>query len=161
MSKLIPNENTWVGFDSVTDFPTNLDAPPAADVAGAVNLTPFVVSINASATGNTVPTPALDSLFETSVPGTSAATFQADFYRDDEDDTAWETLIRGQKGVFYISRFGGEGANKMPIATNNVEVWPVIITSRSAAALSSNTAQTFTVTAAVTIEPAENATVAT
>jgi hypothetical protein len=160
VSKLIPNENTFVGFEEVTDFPTNLDAPSAADIAGSENLTPFVVSINASATGNTVPTPALDSLFETSVPGTSAATFQADFYRDDENDTAWDALERGKKGVFYISRFGGKGADKMPILADKCEVWPVIITSRSAAALSSNTAQTFTVTAAVVIEPAETATVA-
>lgn len=159
MSKLIPNENTFVGFDVTTDFPTNLDAPSAAAIAGAVDLTPLVVSINASATGNTVPTPALDSLFETSVPGTSAATFQADFYRDDEDDIAWDALERGVKGVFYISRFGGKGANHMPIAADKCEVWPVIITSRAAAALSSNTAQTFTVTAAVVIEPAETATV--
>jgi hypothetical protein len=160
MSKLIPNENTWVGFEVVTTFPTDLTAPSAADIASAENLTPFVVSINASATGNTVPTPALDSLFETSVPGTSAATFQGDFYRDDEDDAAWDALQRGVKGVFYISRFGGKGTDKMPILADKCEVWPVIITSRSAAALSSNTAQTFTVTAAVTVEPAENATVA-
>jgi len=61
--------------------------------------------------------------------------------------------------VFYISRFGGNGPEHRPTTGDKVEVWPVQITSRAAAALSSNTAQTFTVTAAVNEEPAEDATV--
>lgn len=158
MSKVIPNENTWIGFSEV--MPTALDAPKASEIAAATDLTCFVVSINASAQGNTVPTPVLCSLFETSVPGTSQATFQGDFYRDDDDDAAWDALTRGKPGVFYISRFGGKGTDHMPILADKVEVWPVIITSRAAGALTSNTAQTFSVTAAVNIEPAEDAVVA-
>ena len=159
MAKIVPNENSWIGF--ATNQPSDLQAPTAAEVAAATDLTGFTVSINASAQGNTVPTPALDSLFETSVPGTSAATFQADFYRDDADDAAWDLLIRGVTGVFYISRFGGSNPGDfMPVAADKVEAWPVQITSRAAGPLSSNTVQTFTVTAAVNIEPAENATVA-
>jgi hypothetical protein len=157
MSRIVPNENTWIGFSET--LPTDLEQPTVAEIAAAEDFTCLVVSINASAQGNTVPTPQLCSLFETSVPGTSAATFQADFYRDDVDDVAWDTLIRGKKGVFYISRFGGKGTDHMPIAADKLEVWPVQITSRAAGALSSNTAQTFSVTAAVNIEPAEDAVV--
>jgi len=156
--KIIPNQNTWVGFATTV---ADIDSPTAAEVGAAINVTPLLISINASTTGNTVPTPTLDTLFETSVPGTSAAQFSADFYRDDDedDDIAWPLLPRGTKGYFLISRFGGTGPNKRPAATQGLEVWPVTITSRSMAQLSSNTAQTFTVTAAVPREPAEDAVV--
>lgn len=163
MARVIPNERTWIGF-SVTR-PATPAQPTVAEIAGATDLTCLVMSINASAQGNTVPTPSLCSLFETSVPGTSAATFQADFYRDDTEvsgdivDLAWNLLPRGTKGYFYISRFGGTGAQAKPAATDKVEVWPVQITSRTAGALSSNTAQTFSINAAVNETPWEDAVV--
>jgi hypothetical protein len=158
MARIIPNENTWIGFTTVAL--ANIAAPTAAQVAACVDLTPWCISLNASARGNTVPTPSFDSLFETSTAGTSAATFDADFYRDDEDDTAWETLPRATRGHFVIARFGGTGTANLPIATDEVEVWPVMITSRTMANMSSNTVLTFTASCAVMEEPAETATVA-
>lgn len=159
MSRLVPNENTWVAYLDASNpaFPADISAPPIAAIAAAEDLTCFVVSINASATGNTVPTPSICSLFETSIPGTSAAQFTGDFYRDDTDDAAWEALPRGKKGVFFISRFGTDG--RPPALAQPVEVWPVQVTSRAAAALASNTAQTFTLTCAVNEVPAEDAVV--
>lgn len=158
MARIIPNENTWVGF--ATSTPANLSAPTVSEINTATNLTPFVTSINASSQGNTVPTPDLSTLFETNIPGTVQATFTADFYRDDETDTAWTTLDRGTEGCFLISRFGGSGTGNKPTSGDYVEVWPVLIVSRTAGALSSNTVQTFTVTASVPQEPDENAVVA-
>lgn len=159
MSKVIANQQSWIGFATNV---ANAQAPTAAEVAAAVNLTPLTISVTASTQGNTIPTPTLDSLFETSVPGTAQGTFQGDFYRDSNSslDIAWTTLPRNTAGYFIVSRFGGTGTNYMPIANNKVEVWPVIVTSRAASALTSNQAQTFTVTAAVPSIPAENATVA-
>lgn len=157
--RIIPNENSWVGFTKTR--PANLQAPTEAELAAATDLTGFIISITAQSQGNTVPTPNIDSLFETSVPGTSAASFTADMYRDDAADTAWDTLQRGTVGYFYISRFGGSGADYRPKTGEGVEVWPVRIVSRTASAMASNTAQTFTCTASVPEEPAENAKVAT
>lgn len=157
--KIIPNQNTWIGFKSGA-LPTDLAAPTVANVTSATDVTGLLISITATSTGNTVPTPTLDSLFETNIPGTSAAQFSADFYRDDEDDTAWELFPRGTVGYFIISRFGGTGVDRKPAATDKVEVWPVQITARSAGPLTSNTAQTFTITGAVPVEPAEDAVVA-
>src|SRR5262245_48947382 len=128
MARIIPNENTWIGF--VAGGTVANQAPTVAQIAAAVDLTGFCISLNASSRGNTVPTPSFDSLFETSTAGTSAATFDADFYRDDDLDTAWETLPRGTPGTFIISRFGGTGADNLPVADDNVEVWPVMVTSR-------------------------------
>ena len=160
MARIIPNENTWIGFTPATTLSDHLDAPTAADVQAAVELTGWCISLNASARGNTVPTPSFDSLFETSTAGTSAATFDADFYRDDEDDMAWETLYRGRRGYFIIARFGGSGTGNLPVSGDDVEVWPVMITSRTMANMSSNTVLTFTASCAVMEEPAEDATVA-
>lgn len=142
MAKMIPNENCTIRFATAATLaattPTSLSGTP-------VNLTGAVISITASATGNVVPTPTLDSLFETSVPGTSAAQFSIDMYRDDVSDAAWDALPRGTKGYFGIVRYLG--------ATE--EVWPVIVTSRAAGPLSSNTAETFTVTCSVPMAPFE------
>lgn len=154
MSRIIPNQNTWVGFSETE--PAVLNSPTEAEILAADTLTCYISSINASSQGNTVPTPDLCSLFETSVPGTSTAQFQSDMYRDDEDDLAWNVLPRGQKGVFYISRFGGLGEEFRPVSGQKVEVWPVQVTSRTAGALSSNTPQSFSVTCAVPKEPEED-----
>lgn len=159
MARLIPNENTWIGFAAANSI-TNIAAPTAAQVAAAIDLTGHCISLNASSRGNTVPTPSFDSLFETSTAGTSAATFDADFYRDDTDDLAWDTLPRGTRGFFIISRFGGTGTNNLPVATDEVEVWPVMVTSRTMANMSSNTVLTFTASCSVNVEPAEAAVVA-
>lgn len=161
MARLIPNENTWVGFATTV---TDKTAPTAANISSAIVLTPYLISLNASARGNTVPTPSFDTLFETSIPGTVQASFDADFYRDDAagvgGDLAWTTLPRATSGFFIISRFGGSGTNNAPIAADKVEVWPVRVVSRTMANMSNNTVMTFTVSCSVPSEPAESATVA-
>lgn len=159
MARLIPNENTWVGFAPAGSI-TNIAAPTSAQIAAAEDVTSFLISLNASSRGNTVPTPAFDTLFETSTAGTSSATFDADFYRDDEDDAAWDLLPRATRGFFIVSRFGGTGTNNLPIALDEVEVWPVMVTSRTMANMSNNTVLTFTVSCAVVEEPNEGAIVA-
>lgn len=160
MSRIIPNENTWVGFAADTGI-VAIDSPKVSEIAAALDLTCFVISLNASSRGNTVPTPSFCSLFETSAPGTSAATFDIDMYRDDDADDAWEALPRGSEGFFIISRFGGTGTDNLPILADVVEIWPVTVTSRTMANMSSNTVLTFTVSCAVNVEPAEDAIVAT
>lgn len=157
MARLIPNENTWIGF---TPTVASKSAPTVANITAAINLTGFTISINASSRGNVVPTPSFDTLFETSISGTVQATFDADFYRDDELDTAWETLPRSTKGFFLVSRFGGTGTGHQPVAGDVIEVWPVVIVSRTMANMASNTAMTFTVSASVPSEPDEDAIVA-
>lgn len=159
MARLIPNENTWVGF-AADGAIANINSPTTTEINAAVDLTHFLISLNASARGNTVPTPSFDTLFETTTTGTSAATFDADFYRDDVTDTAWSTLPRGTRGFFVISRFGGGGTANKPISTDHVEVWPVAVSSRTMANMSNNTVLTFTASCAVNVEPAEDAVVA-
>lgn len=134
---------------------SNIASPSVADVNDAINLTRFTTSLNAMSQGNNVPTPDFSTLFETSILGTSQATFTGDFYRDDTVDTAWLTLARKTTGHFLIARYGG-----IPNTAGDVlEVWPVRVTSRSMAAMANNTVETFTLTCAVPLEPNEAAVV--
>jgi hypothetical protein len=155
--RVIPNEASWIAFSP--DRPADLEAPTEDELAAATRLTPFIVTINPTATGNAIPTPNLDSLFDSSTIGTSQGAFTGDFYRDDDDDAAWDLLQRGVRGFFFISRFGGSGTHHQPMAGERIEVWPVAITQRSGSAMASNTVQTFTLTAAVPEPPAEDAVV--
>lgn len=209
MARIIPNNNTFVGFIPVANFNTtpftgtylkagvsttfdpstwnsSYGQPTltASDITKAVDITPFVISITAQSTGNTVPTPTLDTLFEGNIPGTVNASFTMDLYRDDATytdgtttnavvsgdlasantgvDYAWAAFKRGQRGYVIISRFNNpatvtQGSNQRPSLNNIVEIYPVIVTAKTAGAITSNTVQTFTVTAAVPFEPAEYA----
>lgn len=158
MTRLIPNENTWIGFAPTV---ADMDAVKTTEITSAINVTGYCLSINASTTGNTVPTPTLDTLFETSIAGTVTGSLTADFYRDDDVDLAWETFPRKTKGYLLISRFGGSGTNAEPITGDNIEVWPMLVVSRTMAAGGSNTVMSFTVTASIPEEPVEDATVGT
>lgn len=159
MSRIIPNENTWVGFTPEIAS-ADLSTVTEAELTAAVELQKWLISINASTQGNTVPTPSIDTLFETSIAGTVQASFTADFYRDDENDLAWDTLPRGARGYMLISRFGGTGAGtNKPTASDPIEVWPLLVVSRTNSNLSNNTVLTFTVTGSVPEEPNENAAV--
>lgn len=165
--RVIPNEESWIGF-LPGKIPADLCSPTVAEIAECVDLTCFISSLNATSQGNTVPTPSLCSLFETSVPGTSQATFTGEFYRDGPDnagdpvvDLAWNTLPRKTKGCFIVGRFGiakdPTSGKPEPKAGDYVECWPVEITSRAAGAMASGTPLTFSVTAAINIEPCEDA----
>jgi hypothetical protein len=155
MARVIPNEVTKASF-----VPVIADedlVPTVTEITAGVDLTEFLVTLDASTTGNTVPTPNFASLFETSISGTVSATFTAEFYRDDEDDLAWNTLPRATRGYFVIARFGFGGANGEPAAADEVEVWPILVTARSALSLTNNEVQRFGIEAAVFQEPNEAA----
>lgn len=157
MSRFIPNERSKVYFSVSLE---DTDTVSASDINDAVDLTPSLISLNASSQGNTVPTPSIDTLFETSIPGTVQAAFSADFYRDDDEDedVAWNTLPRGTQGSVIISREGPSDGEALK-AGDNVEVWPIWVVSRTMSNMASNTPAAFTLQASVYEEPNENVTI--
>lgn len=159
MARLIPNENTWFAFSLTCPTPHSV---AKSLITGAVTLTSYLMSVNATTTGNTVPTPALDRLFETSIPGTVQASFSADFYRDDEDDLAWETFPRKTTGFVFLSRFGGSDTTVLnrPTTGDKIEVWPIRVVSRANSNSTNNSVLSFTMTASIPEEPVEDAVVA-
>lgn len=159
MARIIPNEQSYLGFAPAV---ANIAAPTTAELTAGKNLTSYLISLNASTQGNTVPTPDLSTLFETSIPGTVQASLTADFYRDDtagvSGDLAWKTLPRKTSGYFIVQRFGAT-PNTTPASSAVVEVWPVMVVSRTMSNMANNTAQTFTVTCSVPQVPNEAAVV--
>lgn len=156
MSRVIPNEQSYLAFlPAVAD----ISAPTVAEISAGTDLTSFLISLNASTQGNTVPTPDISTLFETSIPGTVQASLTADFYRDDTADTAWTTLPRATTGFFVVQRYGATPGVD-PGSGDEVEVWPVSVVSRTMSNMANNTAMTFTVTCSVPEVPDEAATVA-
>lgn len=156
MSKLIPNARTWVAY--VPTLASPLLIPTLGEIGTAIKLTPLLITLNASVQGNVIPTPDLAGIYETSGSGTTQATFTADFYRDDVvgTDLAWTTLPRATTGYILVSRTVAQ-----PVVGTVVEVWPIIVTSRTPAALANNTAQTFTLTCSVPVSPVSGAVTAT
>jgi len=148
MARVIANNKTVVKFGDVAD----LQDLTRADLDEAVDLTGFMTSFDNATEGNEVDTPDFSTDFETSIPGTYSATVSAEFYRDDDDDLAWDTLPRGAEGVFIILRFGDEEGNP-------AELYPARVLSRSPVALANNESQRFETTASVPTPPNEDAVV--
>lgn len=149
MARVIANNLTKIYFGPVADVQAGATR---AEIDGATDLTGFLTSFDNSVEGNEVDTPNFEDAFESSIPGTYSASVTAEFYRDDDVDTAWDTLPRAAEGSFIIQRFGDE-------ATKPQEVYPVRITSRSPVALANNESQRFTISAAVHSPPNEDDTV--
>lgn len=148
MARVIANSKTVVKFGPVAD----VQNPTRAEIDGAENLTGFLVSFDNSVEGNEVDTPDFATSFESSIPGTYSATVSAEFYRDDETDTAWDTLPRDTDGAFIIMRFGD-------VEGEPLECFPTRITTRSPVALANNESQRFNIEAAVYEPPLEDGTV--
>lgn len=153
--RYIPNQHSWFGFCTSGGFTGTPSAPKAADLATAVVLTPLITGVTAATTGQAVPTPAFDSLFETSISGTVQANFQIDGYRDDvgASDLLWTTLPRGTNGFVVISLKTGSA---VPLVGDKVDVWPIQVLSRTIPNLTSGQVVACQITASVPQVPGEN-----
>lgn len=152
--RFIPNEESWIGFAAT--LTGSAQSPKVADINGAIDLTATVMGLTASTTGAAVPTPAFDSKFNRSIPGTVDASFSMDAYRFNvvAEDVAWTTLPRGTTGFMLVARYGGK-----PILADHLETWPIDVLSRSVPNMTSNTPVSCTITASVPDIPAEDAVV--
>lgn len=149
MARVIANNVTKVYFGTVANVQTGATR---SEINAAVDLTGFLTSFDNSVEGNEVDTPNFEDAFESSIPGTYSASVSAEFYRDDTNDLAWDTLPRATSGSFIIQRFGD-------VPGGPQEVYPVRITSRSPVALANNESQRFNIDAAVHSPPNEDDTV--
>lgn len=154
--RYIPNQHSWFAF--VTTI-ASVNAPKATELNAAAPasqvLTPLITGLTASTTGQAVPTPGLDSLFETSIAGTVQATFQIDGYRDDvpANDLLWTTLPRGTSGFFVVALKAGGG---VPAVADKVDVWPIQVLSRTVPNFTSGQVVACQIMCSVPAVPGEN-----
>lgn len=151
------------------------DAPTATELGtGAVKLTPFLTrdGLKTPATGNTIDLSDASSRFNKTGPGSYGGdAAELTCFRDSKsaNDIAWTTLPPGTVGYLVVARFGwnqdagtdGVGtAASTPTAGDRCEVYPVTVISRAMADTADNEASKFSVTLAITDEPAFDAVVA-
>lgn len=134
------------------------DAPTAAEVGAGTVITGFVSSIETPLDGDAPDSSDLSSAFNKTVAGKFGGNVNATMYRDDTTDTAYTLFPRGTTGHIIIRRFGGSDA--AIIATDEVEVWPVRVITRSDQSLDDGSVQMFTVNFAALDEPSINVAVA-
>jgi hypothetical protein len=153
VARYIPNQHSWFAFTPA--LTGTVTAPKVADCTGASVVTSLITGLTASTAGQAVPTPDFSNLFETSISGTVQATFQIDGYRDDisANDLLWTLMPRATTGYFFIALKSG-GA--VPIATDKIDVWPIIVLSRTVPNFTSGQVVACQITCAVPQVPGEN-----
>lgn len=157
MSRIVYDGQNKVYF-AASDGVDDTDAPTEAEIAGAVNFTPFVTKdgISVPSTQNVVDIGGIDTNYNAEVVGTwGGGLLTLTMFRDDTDETnSYDQIVYGTNGYLIISRFGE------PEAGSQVEVWPVQMHEPTLMQSAGDEAQKFTAGFAVTAAPSMRATVA-
>lgn len=157
------------GVIAVKFVPTigNPAAPTVAEIGAGVDLTPWLTrdGLSTPLDGSTIDVAGANSRYNATASGSyGGQPITLKFFRDSDsgDDTAWATLPRQTQGYLVIRRFGGSTSSSDDAfaATQDVEVWPIDVLSRTNTPIADNEAQKFEVSCAVPSEPVEDAVVA-
>lgn len=161
---------TGTGRVRIVDDIANVDAPTIAELGDVsnVDLTRFMRQdgLDRSQEAALVDTATALDLFDTTDIGTRSGKFEMTLYRDfanggiAADDAAWEALPIGTRTHIVVAPGGFTGVGGIAAAGDKVEVWTLAVSARSNNAIAKDTAQTFTVTFAVTAVPSDDAVVA-
>lgn len=135
-------------------------APTDSELGAGVDLTPWLLrdGLSVPQSGNTIDVAGANNLYNATDAGTYGGDpITASFFRDsdEEDDTAWDTLPRGTRGYFLIARFAGSDEDLA--ADDRVEVWPIVVISRSNRDIEQDGAYRFDVTCGVPTPPNDDA----
>lgn len=141
----------------------DISAPTVAEIAAGVDLTEQLLrdGLSLPQSGNTVDVAGAASKYNATDAGTYGGDpITASFFRDSvaASDDAWDALPRGTRGYFVVSRF--EGSDQALAAADRVEVWPIVVISRSNRDIEQDGAYRFDVTCGVPTEPDDDAVVA-
>jgi len=134
----------------------NLAAPTVAEITAATRIT-GITNYTLPSSENEVDVSDIDSMYDTSVVGTSkSGPIELTLKRDDTDESdGWELFQFRDAGVLIRSPFGPAAA------TSPVETYPGQLGQRRPEGYGRNTAQKFMVSVYVTAEPNLDAVVAT
>ena len=137
----------------------DISAPTTAEITAGDDLTGFVKrdGLSTPQSGSTADISDIGDRFNKNTAGSYGGdNVSVTAYRDDEDgeDSAWDALIPLTEGYLLVSRFG------TPEAGSKVEVYPIVVISRSLADTADNEAVSFTTDIAVVDVPDLDAIVA-
>lgn len=129
---------------------TSTTAPTVAQVTAGVDLTPWLRQDGLNRTITSALTDVADArdTFDRTDIGTYSATMEITFLRDsvEGNDDAFTTLTRGARGYMIVAPFGFTGVAGAPLATDRVEVWPCVVSSRGPEAEGKEKAQVIKIT---------------
>jgi hypothetical protein len=139
-------------------------APTVTEIGAGVDLTDFLLrdGLSLPLDGNTIDVAGAAERYNSTDAGTFGGNpIRASFFRDSDDaeDLAWDTLPRGTRGFFLVSRF--EGSDETLATGDRVEVWPIVVISRSHRDIEQDGAYRFDVSCAVPTPPDDDAVIAT
>jgi len=140
----------WYWVPTIGD----ISAPTVAEQT-AGTLIPGITNYSTPNSESEVDTSDIDSLYDTSVVGTTkSGPIEITMKRDDTDETDTWDLFSTVRQAGYLMK----AINGVPVASDKVEVYPVQVGTRRPESYSRNTAQKFMVNFYVTSEPDLDAT---
>ena len=158
---------TAIAHDGVVQFywvPTiaDIDAPKVSEITAGDRID-GITNYTLPSNENEVDTSDMDSLYDTSVVGTTkAGPIELTMKRDDTDESAGFGLFT-LRDTGYLVRlpFGGGGALGVPAASDVAEVYPAQVGQPRPEGYGRNTTQKFMISMYVTSAPSMSAAVAT
>lgn len=159
MARLTPDENSKI---HIVDSISSPAAPTIGEIGAGTEVTEFLTpaGFDTPEEGNDADTSSIASAHDLSVPATISGQPSGEFYHDDASDDAWDAMARLTVTNIVISRFGGSGTDNAIAIGDEVEVWPVRVSSRSNARITRGEALRFVAQFAKSGAPTLVATVA-
>lgn len=139
MGKLIFDGNYGVHF---VPSVANISAPTTTEIDGGTDLTSYTPKdgVSPGVNNNRVSTGDLSTAFDAEVMGTWGSQLAIEFFKDDVNDLAWDTLPRGTSGYIVIAPFTQD-----PAVGDPVYVWQIETGTSEPMASASNENQRFNV----------------
>lgn len=160
MARLVYEGRTKVYWATVA--PANLDAPTAAEVGAAIDLSPFITKdgVSVGLTQNKVDSATINETFNAQVMGSWGADVQLKMKRDDATETnGYDLIVQNTNGFLYIARQNAD-PDTDPVATDKIEVWPAEMGEPLMENSATDTEQAFMAPFAITSAPHLRAVVA-
>lgn len=137
----------------------DVTAPTVTEITAGTEITGFIRSLETPLEGNAPDSSDVSSAFNKTVAGTYGGSVNAEMYRDDTSDDAYDLFPRNTTGYIVLRRFGG---SDVAFADgDDVEVWNLRVITRSPSNIDRETVQMFNCQFATLDEPELGATVAT
>jgi hypothetical protein len=137
--------------------------PKITEIAAGLELTPFITpaGISLPDEGSEADVSDFSSARDKSAPATVSGNPEGEFWRDSvyADDDAWTTLVRDATGYLVVALFGGTTSGTYAIKSGDeVDIWPVRVSSRNQARPARGEGLRFNAVFAVTSDPTYNVT---
>lgn len=131
-----------VGSGPIAD----MSAPTAAEIGGLTDLSAFLTKdgFSTGESGNRAPASGAAEKYNLDVSGSINLQVAMTFFRDDENDTAWDAFDRGDEVYVVFSRQGGSGGEGAITDGDQVEVYFGEILDKSNNDIAENTTSRFT-----------------